>query len=215
MRRALRYRRECCDALELAGPDAPTLCEGWVTRDLAIHLVLRERRPDALASSMLKPLTRYARWVEQRYAARPYDELITMIRQGMLVTPLKIPPLDELMNVVEFFVHTQDVLRADPAWTPTGEALSTADEDVFWGRLKTMGRLLCRHAPTGIELVRTDVGQDDRLRVHVPTRLGYVRVSGPPSELLLFCFGRTGVAQVTLEGSQEAQDALRQGSLGF
>lgn len=29
--------------LEDSGPDGPTLCEGWLTRDLAAHLVLRER----------------------------------------------------------------------------------------------------------------------------------------------------------------------------
>ncbi len=33
--------------LEAAGPDAPTLCEGWTTRHLAAHVVLRESRPDA------------------------------------------------------------------------------------------------------------------------------------------------------------------------
>ena len=38
------------------GPDGPTLCEGWQTRDLAAHLVLRERRPDAAAGVMGGPL---------------------------------------------------------------------------------------------------------------------------------------------------------------
>ena len=31
--------------LHETGPDGPTLCEGWQTRDLVAHLVLRERRP--------------------------------------------------------------------------------------------------------------------------------------------------------------------------
>ncbi|MGD0448569.1 MAG: maleylpyruvate isomerase family mycothiol-dependent enzyme [Candidatus Dormibacteria bacterium] len=38
-------RRELCDLLIQVGPDAPTLCEGWTTSDLAAHLVLRERFP--------------------------------------------------------------------------------------------------------------------------------------------------------------------------
>jgi hypothetical protein len=33
--------------LDQTGPDAPTLCAGWQTRDLAAHVMLRERRPDA------------------------------------------------------------------------------------------------------------------------------------------------------------------------
>ena len=42
-------RRALCELLDETGPDAPTLCEGWTTGDLAAHLVLRERRPDAAA----------------------------------------------------------------------------------------------------------------------------------------------------------------------
>ena len=37
-----RERRELCELLAEVGPDAPTLCEGWTTLDLASHLVLRE-----------------------------------------------------------------------------------------------------------------------------------------------------------------------------
>ena len=44
---AQTMRRELCDALLTVGPDAPTLCEGWTTRDLATHLIVRETRPDA------------------------------------------------------------------------------------------------------------------------------------------------------------------------
>jgi hypothetical protein len=40
-------RAAICDLLERFGSDEPTLCEGWRSRDLAAHLVLREGRPDA------------------------------------------------------------------------------------------------------------------------------------------------------------------------
>ena len=39
-------RKALADLLAALGPDAPTLCTGWETRDLAAHIVLRERRPD-------------------------------------------------------------------------------------------------------------------------------------------------------------------------
>ncbi len=39
--------------MRAVGPDAPTLCGDWTTRDLAAHLVLRERRPDAAAGILI------------------------------------------------------------------------------------------------------------------------------------------------------------------
>lgn len=36
-----------CRPAVAKGPDAPTLCEGWFTRDLAAHLWIREHRLDA------------------------------------------------------------------------------------------------------------------------------------------------------------------------
>ena len=52
-------RRALCALLDETGPDAPTLCEGWTTGDLAAHLVLRERRPDAAAGVAGGPLAGY------------------------------------------------------------------------------------------------------------------------------------------------------------
>ena len=36
-------RAGLADTLASVGPDAPTLCAGWTTTDLALHVVLRER----------------------------------------------------------------------------------------------------------------------------------------------------------------------------
>ena len=46
---ASRERAALCDLFAEVGPDAPTLCAGWTTRDLAAHLLVRERRPWASA----------------------------------------------------------------------------------------------------------------------------------------------------------------------
>ena len=40
-------RAALADLLEQLGPDRPTCCEGWATQDMAAHLVVRDRRPDA------------------------------------------------------------------------------------------------------------------------------------------------------------------------
>src|ERR1700754_3004842 len=37
-------RQKLADLFASLGPDAPTMCTGWATRDLAAHLVIRERR---------------------------------------------------------------------------------------------------------------------------------------------------------------------------
>ena len=47
-------RRHLAALLRRVGPDAPTLCEGWDTRDMAVHLYLREHNPLA-AAGMFAP----------------------------------------------------------------------------------------------------------------------------------------------------------------
>ena len=44
---AQQERNTLCDLFVELGSEAPTLCEGWSTADLAAHLVVRERRPDS------------------------------------------------------------------------------------------------------------------------------------------------------------------------
>ena len=53
MTAAQRERSALVDTLRAVGPDAPTLCDGWKTRDLAAHLVVRERRLDATPGIMV------------------------------------------------------------------------------------------------------------------------------------------------------------------
>src|ERR1700684_3436202 len=117
-------------------PDGPTLCEGWQTRDLVAHLVLREHRPDAAVGVMGGPLAGYTARVQQRYlAAHPYPELVSIFRNGPPrgLSPFAIPGVDEAANTVEYFVHHEDVRRAAEGWTerPIDAGLSGA----LWKRL--------------------------------------------------------------------------------
>ncbi len=76
-------RRALCALLDETGPEAPTMCEGWTTLDLAAHLVLREHRPDAAAGMLGGPLARYTDRVRNKIAARtPYARLVQIIRDG-------------------------------------------------------------------------------------------------------------------------------------
>ena len=46
-------RVRLCDLLIEQGESAPTLCEGWLTRDLVAHLFVREHRPAAMPGILL------------------------------------------------------------------------------------------------------------------------------------------------------------------
>ncbi|MGW3309797.1 TIGR03085 family metal-binding protein [Streptomyces sp. NPDC001073] len=195
---AKRERLLLADLLETAGPDAPTLCEGWQTRDLAAHVVVRERRADAAGGIMIKQLAPRLERVMTEFTAKPYEELIQLIRTGPpRFSPFQLKQLDEASNTVEFYVHTEDVRRAQEGWTP--RELDPVFQDALWSRLERMARLMGRTAPTGLVLRRPD-GQTAVAHKGTPV----VTVTGEPSELLMFAHGRQSVAKVELDGDENA-----------
>lgn len=207
-------RQRLSSTLTRVGPDAPTLCEGWRTRDLAAHIVLRERRPDAIAGAFLAPLAGHSQRVQDGYAEGSWAGLVDMVRQGPSGwSPSRVPAVDDAVNLVEFFVHHEDVLRAGPDWTPQQRRDIDADEqEALWGRLRQAGQLLFRRSPVGIVLVTPSHG---RRAVKGPTKLGTVVLRGEPSELVLYGFGRTSVAQVEVDGEPDAVAALGEASFGI
>lgn len=199
---AKRERLLLADLLETAGPGAPTLCEGWRTLDLAAHVVVRERRPDAAGGVVVKQLARRLERVTEEFTARPYEELIHLIRTGPpRFSPFSLKQIDELSNVVEFYVHTEDVRRAQPGWTP--RELDPVFQDTLWSRLEQTARMVGRGAATGLVLRRPD-GQTAVAHRGVPV----VTATGEPSELVLFAYGRGRVAEVELVGDADAIERL-------
>ena len=195
---AKRERLLLADLLEAEGPDAPTLCEGWNTRDLAAHVVVRERRADAAGGLLIKPLAPRLERVQAEFAEKPYEELIQLIRTGPpRFSPFSLKQIDEASNTVEFYVHTEDVRRAQPDWTP--RTLDPVFQDALWTRLERTARLAGRGAPTGLVLRRPD-GQTAVAHRGTPV----VTVTGEPSELLMFALGRQKTADVELEGDKDA-----------
>ncbi|MFF2516337.1 TIGR03085 family metal-binding protein [Streptomyces sp. NPDC058086] len=195
---AKRERLLLADLLEAEGPDAPTLCEGWNTRDLAAHVVVRERRADAAGGLLVKQLAPRLERVQAEFAEKPYEELIQLIRTGPpRFSPFALKQIDEASNTVEFYVHTEDVRRAQPDWTP--RPLDPVFQDALWSRLERTARLAGRGAPTGLVLRRPD-GQTAVAHRGTPV----VTVTGEPSELLMFVLGRQKTADVELEGDKDA-----------
>src|SRR4051794_7092380 len=92
-------RARLADALEAAGPDAPTLCTGWTARDLAAHLAARRRGLDSPPGLLLRPRAGWTEHVRAGYARRPYPELLHLIRTGPPATsPFALPGADAAGN---------------------------------------------------------------------------------------------------------------------
>jgi uncharacterized protein (TIGR03085 family) len=205
-------RLTLCALLDQAGPREPTLCEGWATLDLAAHLVVRERRPDAGLGLLGGPMAAHTRAVQRRLAQRtPYPRLVQMVRSGPpRLSLFGLPGADERANVVEYFVHHEDVRRAQPDWEP--RKLDPGLTEVLWARLR-MARFVLRKAPVGVELVRDDQPEPagpgrSRVRITARARTPVVTVTGTPAELTMWALGRTTAARVRLDGSDAAVAAL-------
>ena len=201
---AREERAALCALLDETGPRAPTLCEGWQTLDLAAHLVLRERRPDAAAGLMGGPLAGHNERVRRMLVARtPYRQLVDEIRSGPpALSVFRIPSMDERLNTVEFFVHHEDVRRGADGWEPRD--IGAGLTELLWQRLRG-ARYIFRKAPVGIELVRDDLPADpghQRVRITAKARTPMVTVTGTPAELTLWAMGRTTAARVRLDGSE-------------
>ncbi|MFD9424891.1 MULTISPECIES: TIGR03085 family metal-binding protein [unclassified Streptomyces] len=206
---AKRERLLLADLLEAAGPEAPTLCDGWNARDLAAHVVVRERRPDAAGGLLMGALRSRMERVQAEFAAKPYEELIQLIRTGPpRFSPYSLKQLDEVANTIEFYVHAEDVRRAQSDWSR--RELDPVFADVLWSRTEKMARLLGRRSPVGMVLRRPD-GQTAVAHKGAPV----VTVTGEPGELLLFAFGRQDAAAVELDGDKEAVTRLHTARLGM
>lgn len=208
-RNARAERQSLCETLLATGPDAPTLCEGWDARDLAAHLVVRERRPDAQPGIWVRQLARHTESVQHHVASAQWPDLVAQVRQGPPPWhPARVAAVDELMNTAEFYVHHEDVLRAQDGWQ--ARALSDDLQRALWRACSTAGRLALRRTDVGVELVAPGYG-----RVVAHRGQPVVRVEGAPGELLLWVFGRRSVAQVHLDGPNEAIDRLQGSPAGL
>ena len=205
-------RDALCDTLLATGPDAPTLCSPWTTADLAAHLVVRERRPDLAAGVLVPALSSRLEEGQAGYAAKPWTELVDLVRSGPPVwSPARLAPVDDAVNLVEFVIHHEDVLRGDGVSGPR-RTISLRESDAVWSSLDRLGRLLFRRSPVGVVLRDLD-GRS--LHARSTTEIGTVVLQGAPVELLLAAYGRRRVAEVGVTGGDEAVEALWGAKLGL
>ncbi|WP_419994134.1 TIGR03085 family metal-binding protein [Streptomyces boninensis] len=206
---AKRERLLLADLLESVGPEAPTLCEGWTTRELAAHLVVRERRADAAGGLLIKQLAPRLERVMGEFAAKPYEELVQLFRAGpQRLSPFSLKQVDEASNTVEFYVHGEDIRRAQP--DPAPREIDAVFADALWQRLERGARLIGRKAPVGLVLRRPN-GQTAVAHRGAPV----VTVTGEPGELTLFAYGRQEQARVEAEGDKDAVAKVYEAKLGI
>lgn len=206
MSHASRERQVLAAALREVGPDASTLCQGWSARDLAAHLVVRESRPDTGPGQLLQKVPLVGEWsekVRRQYARRDFDELVAEFASGPpRLSVFALPRVDAVANLTEHFIHTEDVRRAQPGWSP--RELHPKYTAALWDAVSRGGRLMFRSSPVGVVLV-VPGGPRKQVRGGAET----VVLTGEPGELLLYASGRRDHALVEISGSERAVRAFQ------
>ena len=211
------YEREnLARLLHEAGPNGPTLCEGWRTRHLAVHLVQREHAAIRGAMSFALPARRRAAAMDEaaaRVADRvAYHDLVDRFARE----PARLSPAawaGDAVNLIEYFVHGEDVRRAvslNAPTTPEARDLPPGEANALWDRFGSFSRLLMLTSDVGVVFVLPD----GRRIVTKARRAGAgaspVVVRGEVGELVLFASGRGARSHVDLAGDPDQIDALTQ-----
>jgi uncharacterized protein (TIGR03085 family) len=201
-------RVQLCELLLQLGPDAPTCCEGWTTLDMAAHLVLRERDLRAMPGILIGG--RFEAGLDKLMAkakASGFDALVAKVRSGPPIGPMAVPGLRTLTNLNEYYVHHEDVRRANGLGPRTDRPEL---QDALWSLTRRGARLQLRKVRAGVELERAG-GEVVR------GRKGQLvcRITGEPGEIALYLNGRRGPAEVQITGDPEAIAAVERADLGL
>lgn len=197
-----------------AGPHSPTLCDGWQTKELAAHLYLREHRPTVGLGFLIKPLAAVSDSATRKLAAKAtttegYARLVEGFGDGHpFHSPMNIKSIDTSVNLIEYFVHTEDVRRAASRWAP--RALDQGYSDALWDELIKRAAILYRGVDLGVVLVQP--GGPRHVAKRAPVS---VAIIGDPGELLMHAHGRTRHALVTFEGQPDAIALLESAEVGL
>lgn len=197
-------RGALCDAFLRLGPEAPTLCEGWDTSDLAAHLVVREGRNPLVSAGVVVPglsgLTERA--MRKAQDRDSWDGLVDRVRQGPPKGSLmRSPKLDGAINTIEYFVHHEDVLRAQP--DAPRRRLDADLEEALWDRTEQFAGRLIKGAPVAVVLRRPGGAE---LTFPASGSDGTVTLTGTPGELIMWVYRRDGDVQV--DGTPAQVEAL-------
>jgi uncharacterized protein (TIGR03085 family) len=172
--------------------------------------VLREH--DSLAAPGLVVPGGWARFAEQRrraLACREFSWLVATFRSGPPRGFFRIGWVRSFPTLNEFFVHHEDVRRANSYGPRTN---SPAKDAALWRNVSRAPWFLARRLRSaGLELEWAGTNQVVRARHGRST----VRIVGLPGELLLYLFGRQSAAHVEISGPAAAVEAVRRARFGM
>jgi uncharacterized protein (TIGR03085 family) len=197
----------CNTALE-AGEDAPTLCEGWDVKDLVIHLLVRERDLLAAPGIMIPQLAKLTERASRKLEKQDFTALVERIRNGPpLWSPMALPPVDRALNSLEYFVHHEDIRRAQPGWAP--RELTDREQRIVFKTASFAGKGLVK--PAGVPV---EIRWSDREKPRSAVLAGGedpVVISGDPAELAMYLFGREQHRALSFDGPAGQVTKLEQG----
>ena len=202
-----RERQSLCDTALDVGAEAPTLLEGWDTKDLICHLLVRESSVLGALGIALSPLSGRTEKEMARLRKQPFDELVERFRTPRFSLSA-LPPADAALNTLELFVHHEDIRRAQVGWRRRN--LPAGGTDAVWQALKAQGRLLVRSAGVPVVVRRTDTGETSTFKPGKEP----VEVTGPVSELAMYLHGRDEVREIRFAGPAEKVAKIRRAGLG-
>ncbi len=204
-------RLELCDLFDELGPSVPTLLGDWTAHDLAAHLVLRER--DIVAGPCMVLPGAFQRFAEQRRVAlakrNDFTWLVARVRSGPPVGLFRLNWVRTLANLNEFFVHHEDVRRANSRGPRN---LTPAMDAALWRNVRRSSHFLSRRlSGCGLEIEWAGTNERVLARAGEPK----ARLSGAPGELLLYLFGRQPAARIQLSGPPDAVMAVQRTHFGM
>lgn len=189
-------RQHLVEYLREAGPNAPTLCEGWLTRHLIAHLILRESKPLIAAGVLGGPLAKRTEQETDDFAGTlltvgAYDTALFDFSKlpGYLHMRSHRPSADVAMNLIEYFVHTEDVRRVKEHWEPRDLPLEVQQK--IWELLCKRARLMAgKKYKSGLVLEAPGCFPVSHTVFKPKASARPVTLSGDPGELALYLFGR-------------------------
>jgi uncharacterized protein (TIGR03085 family) len=202
-------RLRLCDTALVVGPDAPTLSGEWNVRDLLAHLVVRDSDPVGGPGIVLPPLAFLTERRMRSIARADFAHLVERVRRPAVWAPARLPQLDKALNTLEFFVHHEDIRRAQPGWAP--RELTMGEQKQLWKAIGYAGRGLVRRSGVPAAIRWEETGVETTLRRGEAP----VMVTGDPGEITLFLFGRDPVSGLAFDGPPPHVTKLRHAGLGI
>jgi uncharacterized protein (TIGR03085 family) len=205
---ARREREALCDLALVLGEDAPTLSGDWTAKELFAHLHLREHSLLGAPGLLIPALSGLTNREMARIGRQDFTVLVERVR-GRGWTPYAIAPVDKAVNTLEYFVHHEDLRRAQPGWTP--RELPPDDQSTLWSAIRLFGRGLVRPAGVPVRIRRTDTGAEATLRGGADPAV----LAGLPSEIVMFLYGRDQHRELEFSGPDTRIERLRGAGLGL